>query len=557
MGGASSYISILSIAAFLGLAWFATRASKALGVSSIVLEIATGVVLGPSIVGLVKEEYAVCQYKSRHDCTPPVDLVDKLNKGESINHVFDHFLDKEHCDRADYSGKVVSETEGATGDAAETEETTGGTTGDAVETEETRSIEIPEEATQVHVQNRRLATAKFESLDDCLIKSCLADVAAHCGEYPDFFTLIGHAGVALMIFESGMHFDFEKAKTVGAKACVVAVIGTVFPLITGMLLTAAYGYGLYPQGLAVGTALAPTSVGIALRLLGEARALKEDFGQAIITAAFVDDILSLIMFNVLFSIQGDFDIVKVAVFPVVGVVFMLLAMVLAVKFWPSFLNGTVMPRFPPSRAKEVLFFVMMLVLVAYGTITHFLGTHLWGCFIAGMSFACLGEDAHVHHIWVNQTKRWTSWMIRIFFCATVAFSIPVAKLLSFEAFWKGSLMGIGPCILTKVLCAPFMGSARWVIGWAMVGRAEFAYLIAQMASAANMINSDAFSIVIWALLYATVFAPFIFRLVLNKYVMANISLDQERKTEDRAELDLVEGTFGAVDSEKSKEPNKG
>jgi len=26
----------------------------------------------------------------------------------------------------------------------------------------------------------------------------------------------------------------------------------------------------------------------------------------------------------------------------------------------------------------------------------------------------------------------------------------------------------------QVFCAPFMGKARWVIGWAMVGRAEFA-----------------------------------------------------------------------------------
>lgn len=28
----------------------------------------------------------------------------------------------------------------------------------------------------------------------------------------------------------------------------------------------------------------------------------------------------------------------------------------------------------------------------------------------------------------------------------------------------------------QVLCALFMGDARWVIGWAMVGRAEFAHL---------------------------------------------------------------------------------
>merc|ERR1719469_1414453 len=109
-------------------------------------------------------------------------------------------------------------------------------------------------------------------------------------------------------------------------------------------------------------------------------------------------------------------------------------------------------------------------------------------------------------------------MIRIFFAATVAFSIPLGKLLSLDAFIKGSIMGIGPCILTKVLCAPFMGPARWVIGWAMVGRAEFAYLIAQMAAAGNMIDEAAFSICIWALLYATIFAPFVFRTVLDRYI---------------------------------------
>jgi len=160
------------------------------------------------------------------------------------------------------------------------------------------------------------------------------------------------------------------------------------------------------------------------------------------------------------------------------------------------------------------------VLIVYSCITHLLGTHLWGCFIAGMSFACLSPPHHATHVWVAQTKRLTNWMIRIFFSCTVAFSIPVDNLLSFTAFWKGSIMGIFACILAKVVCAPFMGKARWVIGWAMVGRAEFAYLIAQMALAGNMLDEEAFSIVIWALLYATIFAPFVFRWLLNRYIRA-------------------------------------
>merc|ERR1719353_2283093 len=61
---------------------------------------------------------------------------------------------------------------------------------------------------------------------------------------------------------------------------------------------------------------------------------------------------------------------------------------------------------------------------------------------------------------------------------------------------------------------------KWIIGWAMVGRAEFAYLIAQLAASSNMMSSEVFSVCIWALLYATVFAPFLFRWVLGKFVKA-------------------------------------
>ena len=59
----------------------------------------------------------------------------------------------------------------------------------------------------------------------------------------------------------------------------MAVLGTILPLVAGTLLTMAYQKPFFPMGVAAGTALAPTSVGIALRLLGEAGVLKEDFGQ--------------------------------------------------------------------------------------------------------------------------------------------------------------------------------------------------------------------------------------------------------------------------------------
>eukprot|EP00930_Biecheleria_cincta_P066875 TRINITY_DN5319_c0_g1_i5.p1 TRINITY_DN5319_c0_g1~~TRINITY_DN5319_c0_g1_i5.p1 ORF type:complete len:635 (+),score=115.96 TRINITY_DN5319_c0_g1_i5:100-2004(+) len=537
MGGASSFISMLAIAAFLGLAWSASKVSKMVGISSIVLEITTGVVLGPRVLGLVDPAYTVCETKRTMDCKDPGNLQELIDSGAHLGPTFGKIANKGYCNKADYHGSSGSSSasHGSSADHGwlapkvdgDVDSTASHGSGSADHGSAASTSEGSAADTQGAPHRRLAGGGNYHSYHECLIKSCEADVSAHCGEFPDFFTLIGHAGVGLMIFESGMHFDFEKAKIVGPWACVVAVLGTILPLVFGTAIVMAFGKPLMPDGISAGTALAPTSVGIALRLLGEAGVLQENFGQAIITAAFVDDILSLVLFNVLFSLGGDFDMFKTVFAPIIGIVFMILACLAAMMFWPWFLEDYLLSKMPDKKegAKlaprdQALFFFMFFLLFVYGTITHFLGTHLWGCFIAGMSFACLNPPHHAHHVWVKQTKRMTSWMIRIFFAGTVAFSIPVMELLSIEAFWKGSILGIVACVGTKVFCAPFMGKARFVIGWAMVGRAEFAYLIAQMALAAGMMDQATFSMVIWALLYATIFAPFVFRYLLNRYVAA-------------------------------------
>ncbi len=48
-------------------------------------------------------------------------------------------------------------------------------------------------------------------------------------------------GVMLMFFESGLFFDFSKARHIGPKACAVSLVGFVLPLVMGMLLTIIYG----------------------------------------------------------------------------------------------------------------------------------------------------------------------------------------------------------------------------------------------------------------------------------------------------------------------------
>lgn len=231
---------------------------------------------------------------------------------------------------------------------------------------------------------------------------------------------------------------------------------------------------------------------------------------------------------------------------------MIAATYVGMSIWPTFLENTLLPKIEewggvkkeenghghdaghggkPSLRDQALVAIMFVSLLIFGTITYFAGTHLWGCFIAGMAFAmspdpngppgAIVKNHHAHHCWERQTKRITKWLLRFFFACTVAFSIPVNELLSLKAFLFGSILGIGPCLCGKILCAPWL-EARFVIGWAMVGRAEFAYLIAQMAAAGNMMDAETFSYCIWALLWATITAPFAFSKLLQMKVQADL-----------------------------------
>eukprot|EP00662_Eupelagonemidae_sp_cell21_P050099 gene50099-52480_t len=109
-----------------------------------------------------------------------------------------------------------------------------------------------------------------------------------------------------MIFESGMHINFEKLKVVFCGSMIVAVLGTALPIIGGVVFSVIFLPEVYPSGLAMGFAMAPTSVGIALKLLTETKMLGSLTGQTIVTGAFIDDIFSIIALVLMINLaKGD------------------------------------------------------------------------------------------------------------------------------------------------------------------------------------------------------------------------------------------------------------
>lgn len=343
---------------------------------------------------------------------------------------------------------------------------------------------------------------------------------------PSLFALAGTIGVTLMIAESGQHLDLKVIQDVGGQAFVVAILGTLLPLCSAIGVLALLGFDVFPEGLAAGAAMAPTSVGIALKLLAETKQQKSVFGQTIVTAAFVDDVLSLLALVVLMNLaSGSVTFLSVGVPLLASIVFVGCGVFLAVRVAPRFvpwLLGRIKENEAASHQPrdEAHLGLMLAWLVVCSQLGSLIGSHLLGAFVGGMTFTKVSRS---HTVWRRQMKRIAQWLVRLFFSATVAFSIPVSTMLSWEAFYKGLIVALVCGILSKLASGLFIGPDRWVVGSAMLPRGEFAFLVAEQSTRTvvvglgrSLLSKGAYAIVVWALLLSTIVAPLMFGYLLAR-----------------------------------------
>lgn len=351
--------------------------------------------------------------------------------------------------------------------------------------------------------------------------------------------LLGFIGVGLVIFESGMHLDVTKVFNwdVGPHMVIVACLGTFLPIALGMGFMVLLGSEAYPNGLAAGFSLAPTSVGISLTLLSQAKQLNSRVGQIIMSSAFLDDIFSIICLVVMINLaSGAFDPVPHVIIPmissfglvgfgVVGSVYMPQIMPLLTDTQNAVMKTlTIASRSMPIFDELIMAWQIILYLLL-SWLGDVIGSSLLGCFTAGMLFS---RVPRAHIVWERQFKRISSWLLRIFFSCTVAFTIKIDSLISGEAFWKGLIIAAVPCLLSKLVSGFFVGEERWVVGVAMMARGEFAYLVAESAYTLERLTDMEYSIVVWALLWATMLSPIMFGVTLNKYTEQKFLKDHKR-----------------------------
>jgi len=336
----------------------------------------------------------------------------------------------------------------------------------------------------------------------------------------DALQIVGHMGVACVIAESGLHINFKKIKEVGLRGAFVGALGVLVPLLCGwgmMYPILMYGDVPLKRSFACGAALTPTSTVMAIAILTEAGRLNSLTGQTIMTAAAVDDVLAIMTLVITESLSTGTEKASMSPAASIGLSLLYAALILGGgtllsiyvmgEYFPSLL-AKIEPR--PETDKQprddVHLLCMLLALVACCVISHYtIKEHLLGAFVSGILFCKVPRSMFV---WRRQFKRIMSWMIRCFFAATIAFSLPVSALFSARAAGWGLLLGVVAAIGGKLVCGFVVTEHKLVTGVAMVGRGEFAYLIAEKAMAEmKIISEQEYAIVVWALLLSTITMP--------------------------------------------------
>merc|ERR1719411_791878 len=260
------------------------------------------------------------------------------------------------------------------------------------------------------------------------------------------------------------------------------------------------------SSIAISACFAPTSMGIALKVLKKAKILNTPTGQLIIAAAILDDVMALIILTEIQALAEP-TVMAIAMPLIVSPVLIVLIGYLAIAWIPRW-TQSLMSRVPKDSRENVILALLFVATFAFVPMVHFLGSsHLLGAFLAGL---CFCTDHTIHHAWHNQIKRVLQWMLRIFFAAAIGFAIPILEFGSPAVIIRGIVYcfaGIGK-IVQGFFAQPLNAKEFFIVGFSMSAWGEFAFILATVSYSEGTMDKESFSAVLLAVLLSVIYSPY-------------------------------------------------
>jgi Kef-type K+ transport system membrane component KefB len=347
--------------------------------------------------------------------------------------------------------------------------------------------------------------------------------------------LLGNVAVIIIIFEGGMSIRLSTLRQVGFKSFLVATLGVVLPVGSGIGILVGMGFTV-TEGIAGGAALASTSNVVGVALMQKQKVLETRFGTLLTAATMIDDIYSLILLSIVTEIPagGGQKVSKSKMAwnisrPVVasfGTMLIGILLLVIVKIFLKHMEdhaseekvsqsrSVVRKWFARNFDRFLLCFMFFLCFACAISAEMAGASRLLGCFVAGMAF---GEVPIARRLWDTKVGPAKPFLEALFF-SSIGFFLPIRAMFDRKNALYGLAYAASSAITkfaTAVLIRPWTHGVA--AGLAMITRGELGLLLAQQALSNKILSESCFIVVCWAVILCTLFPPFFFGILIKRF----------------------------------------
>ncbi|NBN85549.1 YbaL family putative K(+) efflux transporter [Proteus sp. G2300] len=346
---------------------------------------------------------------------------------------------------------------------------------------------------------------------------------------------LAEIGVILLMFGVGLHFSLKDLMAVKTIAIPGAIAQIAVATLLGLGLSAFFGWGLF-SGIVFGLCLSTASTVVLLRALEERGLIDSQRGQIAIGWLIVEDlamVLALVLLPAAANMLESSDQTSISQLMInlgitIGkvVAFILIMMIVGRKLIPWILAKTA------ATGSRELFTLCVLALalgIAYAAVTLFDASFALGAFFAGM---VLNESDLSHRAAQDTLPLRDAFAVLFFVSVGMLFDPMVLIEHPLGILATLAIIIIGKSVAALVLVRMFGHSRRTALtiaaSLAQIG--EFAFILAGLGVALNVLEPDARNLVLAGALVSIMLNPVLFSL-LDRYLA---------KTETKEEMEQLQ-----------------
>jgi len=310
----------------------------------------------------------------------------------------------------------------------------------------------------------------------------------------EVFQALTDLGIFFLMLLAGTELQPRELTESSKGALAVAFGGTFVPMAMGMGL----GWYFLPQSelkmaqiLFLAVALAVTAIPIAVKVLMDLGQLESKAGRMIVSAAVIDDVLSLLLLAVLTSVLRTGSVPDLAhIGWLTAQIAAFFAITIAIGRYGFPKASQWLKR---ARVEEFEFSALLIAALAFAMLAEALGLHfIMGAFIAGLFFSRGTPDPETFEDVKKKVSGITTGFLAPVFFASVGLH------LSFEAFFE--IPAFLALIVVVAIVGKLMGAgvtAKWfgmgfrdatVVGIGMSGRGAVELVVADVALRAGLFS---------------------------------------------------------------------